>query len=50
MLVACETDEYGRIILSEEMKEAVSKAEQSIADGTCLTEDLFQKRFIKWFK
>ena len=43
-----ETDEYGRIILSEEMREAVIKAEQSLAEGTCLTEDMFQKRFAKW--
>ena len=48
MLVDCETDEYGRIILTEEMKEAVSKAEQSLADETCLKEEMFQKRFIKW--
>lgn len=43
-----ETDEYGRIILSEEMRDAVSKAEQSLADGTCLTEEIFLKRFAKW--
>lgn len=42
------TDEFGRIILSEEMKEAVSKAEQNLAEGTCITEDMFQKRFAKW--
>jgi hypothetical protein len=42
------TDEYGRIILSDEMRDAVSKAEQSLAEGTCLTEEMFLKRFAKW--
>ena len=43
-----ETNEYGRIILSDEMRDAVSKAEQSLAEGTCLTEEMFLKRFAKW--
>lgn len=42
------TDEYGRIILSDEMRDAISKAEQSLAEGTCLTEEMFLKRFAKW--
>ena len=36
-----QTDEYGRIVLTENMREAVRKAEQSLADGTCLTEEMF---------
>lgn len=43
-----ETDEYGRIILYDEMRDAVSKAEQSLAEGKCLTEEMFLKRFAKW--
>ena len=42
------TDDYGRIILSEKMIESVHKAEQSLTDGTCLTEEMFQARFSKW--
>ena len=48
MKIVCETDEFGRIILSEEMKRAVLMAEQGLADGTCLTEEMFVKRFAKW--
>ena len=43
-----QTDENGRIILTENMKTAVQKAEQSLVDGTCLTEEMFQARFAKW--
>lgn len=42
------TDECGRITLSENMQEAVDKAEQSLAEGDCLTEEMFQTRFAKW--
>lgn len=42
------TDDYGRIVLSEQMIESVHKAEQSLANGTCLTEEMFQARFSKW--
>ena len=42
------TDEQGRIVLSENMREAVYKAEMSLADGACLTEQMFQTRFAKW--
>ena len=42
------TDEYGRIVLSDKMMESVHKAEQSLAAGTCLTEEKFQARFAKW--
>ena len=43
-----QTDEYGRIILTKRMREAVHKAEQSISDGSCLNEDMFHARFSKW--
>ena len=43
-----QTDELGRIMLTENMREAVYKAECSIAEGTCLTEEMFQTRFAKW--
>ena len=42
------TDENGRIMLSDNMREAVYTAEKSLADGTCLTEEMFQTRFAKW--
>jgi hypothetical protein len=42
------TDEHGCIILTENMKEAVQKAEQSLVVGTCLTEEMFQARFAEW--
>jgi hypothetical protein len=37
-----------RIILTEEMKASLQKAEQNLADGNCLTEEDFQARFAKW--
>lgn len=37
-----------RIILTEEMKASMFKAEQNLADGNCLTEEDFQARFAKW--
>ncbi len=43
-----QTDEYGRIMLTESMCEAVSKAEQSLTDGACLNEEMFQARFARW--
>lgn len=42
------TDEFGRIVLSDKMIESIHKAEQSLADGTFLTEEKFQARFAKW--
>lgn len=41
-------DELGRIMLTENMREAVYKAERSMTEGTCLTEEMFQTRFAKW--
>ena len=37
-----------RIILTEEMKASLQKAEQDYADDNCLTEENFQTRFSKW--
>lgn len=42
------TDEFGRIMLSQKMKEAVKKAEQDYEDGKCLSEVQFKQRFAKW--
>ena len=42
------TDEFGRIILTQEMKDAVHKAEQDYEDGKCLTEEQFKQRFAQW--
>ena len=42
------TDGEGRIVLTERMREAVYKAEQSLAEGRCLNEEMFQTRFAKW--
>lgn len=43
-----QTDESGRIVLTEQMREAVYKAEKSLAEGRLLTEEMFQTRFAKW--
>ncbi len=42
------TDEQGRIILTEEMKADVLKAEQDYTEGRCLTQAEFDKRFARW--
>lgn len=42
------TDDQGRIILTEEMKTDVLKAEQDYAEGRYLTQAEFDKRFARW--
>ena len=42
------TDERGRIILTEEMKNSMLKAQQSLEEGRCLNQEMFRKRFAKW--
>lgn len=42
------TDEAGRILLTEKMKEALRNAEQSLAEGRCLNQEQFHERFAKW--
>jgi hypothetical protein len=42
------TDEFGRIMLNKEMREAVRLAERDFEEGRCLSEDAFQKKFSKW--
>jgi len=37
-----------RIVLSEEMKSALSAAERSLQDGSCLSESDFKQRFSRW--
>ncbi len=42
------TDEFGRIILSKDMQNAVVQAERDLDAGKCLTESAFKERFAKW--
>ena len=42
------TDERGRIILTERMKNSLHKAQQSLEEGRCLNQEMFRKRFAKW--
>ena len=41
-------DEFGRIMLTKEMRESVSKAERDFEEGKCLSEADFKERFAKW--
>lgn len=41
-------DEYGRILLTDRMKEALQNAERSFAEGSCLNKEQFCERFAKW--
>lgn len=42
------TDDYGRIALTLQMREAVAKAGHDYEEGRCLTEDDFKQRFAQW--
>ena len=42
------TDELGRVVLTQEMREAVRRAEREYEDGKCLSEEQFRQRFSKW--
>ena len=42
------TDEFGRIKLTQEMRDAAMKAERDYEDGKCLAEADFKERFAKW--
>lgn len=42
------TDERGRIILTERMKNSLLKAQQSLEEGRCLNQEMFRERFAKW--
>lgn len=42
------TDERGKIILTEEMKNSLYKAQQSLEEGQCLNQEMFRKRYAKW--
>ena len=42
------TDERGRIILTERMKNSLYKAQQSLEEGRCLNQEMFLMRFSKW--
>ena len=45
---AFQTDEFGRIALTAEMREDITKAERDLEEGRCLTEADFKERFAKW--
>jgi uncharacterized phage-associated protein len=38
----------GRVVLTDAMRESLAKAQESLAQGRCLTEDMFRTRFAKW--
>ncbi len=38
----------GRVVLTDAMRESLAKAQESLAEGRCLTEDMFQTHFAKW--
>lgn len=42
------SDEFGRIILTKQMREAVCKAECDLEEGKCISESDFKERFAKW--
>ena len=42
------TDEFGRIILTKKMRDAVHLAERDLEEGRCYTESEFKTRFSKW--
>lgn len=44
------TDERGRIILTEHMKNSLYKAQQSLEEGRCLNQEMFRERFAKWLE
>jgi hypothetical protein len=43
-----DSDEFGRIKLSSEMKAAALKAERDFEAGKCFSEADFKERFAKW--
>ena len=43
-----EADEFGRIKLTPEMRDAVVKAERDYEDDKCFSEADFKERFAKW--
>ena len=42
------TDERGRIILTELMKNSLNKAQQSLEEGRFLNQEMFRERFAIW--
>lgn len=42
------TDEFGRILLTKEMRDAAVKGDRDFEDGKCFTEADFKERFAKW--
>lgn len=41
-------NQFGRIVLTKEMRDAVQQAEHDFEEGRCIGEEEFQKRFAKW--
>ena len=46
--VPFKTDELGRIKLTQDMRDAVVKADRDFEDGKCFSEADFKERFTKW--
>ena len=46
--VPFKSDEFGRIMLTKDMRESVAKAERDYEEGNCLSEADFKERFAKW--
>lgn len=42
------SDEFGRIALTQEMRDAVGRAESDLENGKCFSEADFEQRFAKW--
>ena len=46
--VPFKTDELGRIKLTQDMRDAVVKADRDFEDGKCFSEADFKERFTQW--
>lgn len=46
--VSIKTDDFGRIKLTQEMRDAAIKAGHDFEEGKCFTEADFNERFAKW--
>ena len=46
--VSIKTDDFGRIKLTQEMRDAAIKAEHDFEERKCFTEADFNERFAKW--
>ena len=42
------SDELGRIVLTNQMRETVYRAEHDLEEGRCISESDLKERFAKW--